>query len=327
MKKLNEASNIAISYKANIGTRYPAVAQKGNVGAKYIYAEQLRNNQKETHILRGSSGNVTTPVLRLVGEAAGHTQTWEYSGRSNKWFVGTKPNKTNWAKQIARVNIKTKGGYHNSNTDFPRLAYLDRAGAEKDHCPTPDSMERAEAALSPSYDLFLLATVEKDGTGHFIIYDANVINSKLDNVESNNGYVDLRSIKVKDDDKNYNSFTIANLLGTNSDSIVNSIQGYDIDDDGNIYISSQKYPTYDGTYRVHHKQIVKIPYYARNDQSQWVTVNLSNNPGPIDIPGKHTELEGLQVTGYNHCYLTVAYHQGTDLTTVSNDIYEVSWDD
>ncbi|MCH4003631.1 MAG: class III bacteriocin [Lactobacillus crispatus] len=50
----------------------------------------MRNNQKEIHVLRGYAGNVTTPVVTMYGSAGGHTQTWEYSGRSGKWFVGTK---------------------------------------------------------------------------------------------------------------------------------------------------------------------------------------------------------------------------------------------
>lgn len=172
-----DATNIRILDRFDMNTGYRAVVQKGNVGSKYVYGLQLRNNQTETHVLRGFRGNVTTPVLTLVGAAAGHTQTWEYSGRSGKWFVGTK-NKNKWASQIARADIRYKS-YASSNTEFPRLAYLNRAGNPEDQC-SGDEMERAEVAVSPDYSMLLIATIENNGTGHFSIYDLNVINNALD---------------------------------------------------------------------------------------------------------------------------------------------------
>ncbi|CDI41292.1 Putative uncharacterized protein [Lactobacillus helveticus CIRM-BIA 953] len=36
----------------------------------------------------------------------------------------------------------------------------------------------------------MLATVEYDGTGHFILYDADVINNELDKIAAGKGYVD-----------------------------------------------------------------------------------------------------------------------------------------
>lgn len=322
MTQMKEAVNVSVKHAADLNTNYMAVVQKGNVGSKYIYAEQLRNNQTENHILRGYAGNVTSPVLSLYNNAGGHSQTWEYSGRSNRWFVGTKPRtdtQTLWDKQVARVNIKENGGAHYSNTDFPRLAYLDRAGAEKDHCANPNDMERSEAAVSPSYSKFLIATIETDGTGHFIIYNMDKINNLLDEVEETKDYVDLRKVSCLE------SFTVKNFAGDGA--VLNSVQGYDLDDAGNIYISSQLAPDFkNGKYTAHHKQIVKIPTYARENVSQWETVNLSAN-GKLDISGEHTELEGIQILNENHCYLTVAYHAnvGGKNKTVSNKIFEVSW--
>lgn len=128
------------------------------------------------------------------------------------------------------------------------------------------------------------------------------INEKLDE-KGNSEDVNLETVKYED------SFIIDNLYGDDNNSIVNSIQGYDLDNDGNIYISSQKAPDFDGSYYAHHKQIVKIPYYARSKESedQWRAVNLSEF-GDLDIPGKHSEVESIQIIGENHCYLTVAYH-------------------
>ena len=96
-------------------------------------------------------------------------------------------------------------------------------------------MTHAEAAVSPNYKKFLIATIENNRIGHFTIYDLDKINQALD-----------KSGKYKDvslDGFEYeNSFTINNLYGNAEDAVVNSIQGYDLDNDGNIYISSQKAP-------------------------------------------------------------------------------------
>nr|WP_310591880.1 helveticin J family class III bacteriocin [Lactobacillus amylovorus] len=60
---------------------------------------------------------------------------------------------------------------------------------------------------------------------------------------------------------------------------------------------------------------------------QWENVNLSAFRG-LDISGEHTEVESIQIIDENHGYLTVAYHAnvGGKNKTVSNKIYEISWD-
>lgn len=315
MVDMRQATNISASHTADLNTGYMAVAQKGNVGSKYIYAEQLRNGQHEIHVLRGYAGNVTTPVVTMYGSAGGHTQTWEYSGRSGKWFVGTKPG-PKWDKQIARVDISPLGKVFYSNTDMPRLAYLNRAGS---YTFAGTELYRAEAAVSPDYSKFLLATVDTSGNGYFTIYDNNLINNELDSVEYSNGYVNLGEVSYLE------SFMVPGFVGT-----VTSIQGYDLDNNGNIYVSSQLAPD-TLAHKYYSKNIFKIPTFARTDIANWLKVDLDNNAGPINIYGQgmHTELEGIQILDENHCYLTVAYHKtvGGKNKTVSNKIYEVSWNE
>lgn len=319
---MRQAFNISVSHTADLNTGYLAVAQKGNVGSKYIYAEQLRNDQHDIHVLRGYAGNVTTPVVTMYGSAGGHTQTWEYSGRSGKWFVGTKPT-PKWDTQIARVDISSMGRVYYSNTDFPRLAYLNRAGDLR----KPDGstyagsdMKRSEAAVSPDYSKFLVATVDNSGNGYFTIYDNNLINNELDNVEYNNGYVNLGNVSYLE------SFVIPGFY----EDVKSSIQGYDIDNAGNIYVSSQVSPD-TLSHKYYPKNIFKIPTYDRLTTSNWLQVDLSKYAGPINIYGQgmHTELEGIQILNENHCYLTVAYHKTVsgENKTVSNKIYEVSWNE
>lgn len=329
MKHLNETTNVNILSQFDIGTGYKAVVQKGNVGSKYVYALQLRRGA--TTILRGYRGsNINNPILELSGQAGGHTQTWEYAGnriksdgnpRSGQWFVGVKPSHNDpnydWAKQIARIDIRYTSGSHTDNTEFPRLAFLSYAGS----APFGgDSMTHAEAAVSPDYTKLLIATIENGETGHFTIYNLDEINRSLDN--AGKGYVSLEGFPYQD------SFTVSNLYGEGQDNIINSIQGFDLDNDGNIYISSQLHPSLNGgSWTTHHKQIFKIPYYAHYDQSQWSAVNLSAFKG-LDISGHHSEVESIQIIGENHGYLTVAYHANVygENKTVLNRIYELSWD-
>lgn len=203
----------------DVSTGHKSVIQKGNVGETYDYGLQLWRDQLDTYVFRGTRGNLTNLVLKLVGQAAGHTQTWEFSGESGKWFVGVKPTKEHWAKQIARVDIRSlkASKTYDSNTAFPRIAYLDQAGEPKDYCQSPENFKRAEAALSPDYTKMLIATMENDGTGHFVIYNAKMINQALDDTSID--YVDLR------DKQKYPceySFTISNF----DDLMNNSVQGY-----------------------------------------------------------------------------------------------------
>ena len=56
-----------------------------------------------------------------------------------------------WDKQIARVDINPLGKVFYSNTDLPRLAYLNRAG---NYNFAGTELDRAEAAVSPDYSKF-----------------------------------------------------------------------------------------------------------------------------------------------------------------------------
>lgn len=338
MKPLIETTNVTINNTFTVTTGHPSVIQKGNVTKSNIYGLQLWDNGKNIRVYCGpksSSSTLNKLIFNGTSLAGGHTQTWEFSGRSNNWFVGTKPkdldNNVLWDLQIARVDITKKTNY-TSNTDFKRLAALNTGG------PFPygkningRTLQRAEAALSPDYSTMLIATVDNYGTGYFTQYStSSTIHSELDKVPE---YVDMSTVPyIKE-----KSFKIDNFYNKDggADVIVNSIQGYDLDNEGNIYISSQQSPTINkdtGKFTSHHKQIVIIPNYAYNDTNQWRSVNLSAF-GKLDIPGKHSELEGIQIIDKNHCYLTSAYHIAkkyknkriyysyTDL----NRIYELRW--
>ncbi|BDR61160.1 hypothetical protein KIM322_14210 [Lactobacillus xylocopicola] len=97
---------------------------------------------------------------------------------------------------------------------------------------------------------------------------------------------------------------------------IGSIQGYDLDDNNNIYISSQ----YSGE---KDRNIYKIPWGA-STPGQWEQIPLTSETA-LNLPGYSTELESVQVISENDLYLTVAYHRNTDNKTTRNRIFEVTW--
>lgn len=335
---MRETANVSNNGEFSLDVGHHSVVQKGDVGQSYIYALQLRDNQSSTYVLRRrKTGGSFSTILDLHGSAAGHTQTWAYAGPNN-WFIGTKPKGT-WAIQIARVNIKNNGGYHNTHYDFPRLAHLDRAG----NMEYTGSLTRAEAAVSSDHTKFLLVTVDSNGKGYFTIYNLAAINEALDSVQYNDGanrYFDISNISPSDI---VDEFTIEKLYSKNvndTNYILHSLQGFDVDNDNNVFISSQKAPIIDpstGRFpkgNTFHKEILVIPAGARYDQKQWTNVNLSAS-GVIDQPGtgRHTEVEGIQAIDANNAYLTVAYHikkynsstRQYDSYTDYSTIYKLSW--
>ncbi len=300
-----ETSNVSNDGEFSLNISHHSVVQKGDVGQSYIYALQLHDTEASTYVLRRSKkGNVFSNILDLHDSAAGHTQTWAYAGPNN-WFIGTKPS-GGWAIQIARVDIKNNGGYHYTHYDFPRLAHLDHAG----NMQYTGSLVRAEAAVSSDHTKFLLVTIDSNGKGYFTIYNLSAINDALDSVKNNDGkhrYYDIGYISSSDI---IDKFTIDKLYSGNvSDTnyVLHSLQGFDLDNDNNVFISSQKAPKIDpktGKFpksQTYHKEILVIPAHARGDQSQWTNVNLSAS-GVIDKPGTgcHTEVEGIQAINANN---------------------------
>lgn len=327
------------------------VVQKGNVGSSYIYALQLLNDQNDAMVYRAKKGesfkSIPTVVngqkneitlnnvrqkscLYLKGEtsanmtqaAGGHTQTWEYAGspkdnnKNGGWFIGTKPKsskKPKWDTQIARVPFHA--AYYTHNTELPRISNLNAAGRNFEINYPGDNLVRAEAAVTPvtpdgRYKMLLIATVDKAGTGYFSLYDLSEINAALNAA----GTSDVNLAKHPIGGNAKKAFKIPGFVDE-----VKSIQGYDIDNNLNIYVSSERAPKGSSAPR----SIVKIPW-GTTDSNSWDKIDLRNNKN-LDINGFYTEFEGIQVIGENNLYLTIAYHDANTGTTKNNRIYRVNW--
>lgn len=308
-----------LEYKLVNNKNEQRVVQKGNVTKNNCYSLLLCKGQTfvyKNNIQNTSSVTLNSKVLTLTNTAAGHTQTFEYANQSGAWFIGTKGKKQSkedkyaWDTQIARVQIPASQAI-SSNTKLPRLSYLNRAGIGKKidqngnfrDTFTGNDLLRSEAAVSPgsNYDRFLLATVDTAGNGYFFLYRLADINNALN--KAGTADVNIETIPC------LQYFAIPKI--TDQEKGIGSIQGYDLDDQNNIYISSQK--SGDDI-----RHLYKIPWGVSN-KKHWTDIPL----GAIDVAGYSTELEGVQVLEENDLYLTVAYHRNTDGKATQSRIFRI----
>lgn len=302
---------------------YDRVVQKGNVGTSYVYALQLYRGH--TCVLRGRRNDNSSTVkvnrsqeVDLTGSAGGHTQTWEYAGSAAQnnfngdWFVGTKGQRASdgydWDIQLARIHFPTSA---NDNTHLVRLSHLNQVGT----AGFDGAAYRTEAAVTPDYRRLMIVALDDSKNAHFGLYDLATINSRLNGVQtsgSKQGHVPLNEVT------SLASFTIPTI--TNN---IPSLQGFDIDNRNNIYVSCQPHPTAEAGQRGP-RQIVKIPW-GETESSNWYVANYNGYNSDLDISGYYTEFEGVQVIDEDSLYLTVAYHDiSKGLLTDKNKIFKIS---
>lgn len=169
-------------------------------------------------------------------------------------------------------------------------------------------IKRVEAAVSPNYKYLMIATVWTDNSGHFGLYELPKVNALLNG--NPGGNVTVSELKQCQADE---VIDIDNFVGR-----IGSIQGYDIDDNFNVYVSSQYAP---GTSSDRTGKIVKFNW---NQPEAWDTRDLTNDSRlKQNFQNAETEFESIQVIGENHLYLTVAYHNNG--STVGNQIFDIRW--
>lgn len=318
---------VKVSLLYELENLHHVVVQAAYVDGESVYALQLLHKQTDIAVYHGNARGKKVyfdphfPHVYLTDKAGGHTQTFTYSGSGHKWYIGTKHQKsghTLWDIQIARVDLDVYPIQHDSNTQMVRLSHLNRAGATYGDGSVQYEgklYERMEAAVSPDLQTFLVATIDRNHVGHFAIYDNNLIQEKLDEAEASHANVNIEDIPC------LGAFTIPHF----NQYPLKSIQGYAIDNDANIYVSSQPSPK-PGLFG-HYKQqspreIVKIPW-GEADSKKWSVADLDREK-VLDQFGFATEFEGIQVSASGDLYLTVAYHAKDNGTTLKNRIYRIS---
>lgn len=304
------------------------VAQVGAVNDNHIFALQLLHSARDVLVYRKHAGltkNVDYGEPHLVLTGFGHTQTWVPANGDDEFFVGAKPNSSNWTTQIARVKYpKLLLENYSSNTQLPRLSHLNRAtDAEYDG---HNHLHRVEASVSPNGKYFLIAAIWDDGSGHFALYDLNEVNQALDaNGTKNMPITDLHCL----DAFHIDHFDNPSVSPAEEEpALIDSVQGYAIDNDKNIYISDQLSPKIDhatGTVTTWSRKIIKFAWGETNSDN-WQVAMIDG----IDLPERYSELESIHVNAPDDIYLTVAYHQKYvkngefKLRTLENQIFHIN---
>ena len=207
---------------------------------------------------------------------------------------------------------------------MPRLSHLNRA------TDVPydghNHLHRVEASVSPNGKYFMIAAIWDDDSGHFALYDLNEVNQKLDeNGTTNTPITDLHCLSAFHID-NFDHPSVA--PSEEAPQMIDSVQGYAIDDDKNIYISNQLSPKIDhatGEVTTWSRKIVKFPWGETNPEN-WQVAMIDG----IDLPDRYSEVESIHVQVPDDIYLTVAYHQKYvkdgefKLRTLENQIFHIS---
>lgn len=263
----------------------------------------------------------TSRRVVLSGSAGGHTQTWEYAGSVDEnnnnggWFIGTKGQRQegssyDWDIQLARVKFPTTAS---SNTELTRLSHLNRVGSEQHVDFDGTYLLRTEAAVTPDYSKLMIVAIDTSYNAHIGLYDLAAVNAELNKKEASHGHVPLTDLTCE------KAFIIEKINASNK---IPSLQGFDIDNKYNIYVSCQKNPSTSGN--SYPRQIVKIPW-GESSSDGWYSAEFNGYNSTLDEAGYFTEFESIQVIDDNSLYLTVAYHNSNspDLTTEKNKIFKL----
>lgn len=317
----------ALAYRLN--GMHHVVAQVGAVQDNHVFALQLLHSARDVLVYRkglglGLSKNIDYNQPHLVLSGFGHTQTWVPANEKDEYFVGAKPNSSNWTTQIARVKYpKILTDTYTSNTQLARLSHLNHATdlPYDGH----NHLHRVEASVSPNMKYFMIASIWNDGSGHFALYDLNEVNQQLDkNQTKDTPIMDLNCLSAF----HINKFDNPSLKPTQEQAnIIDSVQGYAIDNDKNIYISNQLSPKIDhatGKVTTWSRKIIKFAWGETNNDN-WQIYMIDG----IDLPERYSELESIHVNNDQKIYLAVAYHQKYikdgefQLRTLENQIFEI----
>lgn len=177
---------------------------------------------------------------------------------------------------------------------------------------------RVEIAVSPNKNYLLIAPIDSGGKQFFLLYDYNMF-KKYVNGCSNKGTINLKDIPLLDNFA-IDRFVIGSETGKSVNFKFDSVQGYAIDNDKTIYISSQKAPNKKGKGHSLAK-IICIPWNSyqtrtvlRIDPTDDIyltdAVEKAKDERLLVLP----EVEAYQIVDENQGVLAITWHilQATD---------------
>lgn len=272
----------------------------------------------------------------------GHTQTIYVI--NNKIITGCnyhhkKMNGTKWCQDFLVVDTNDHSQYKTITNIFGVVAKL--ADNHKD-----ELNYRNELAITPDLKHIVFCPIDATGKQWFLLYDYQNIANALAKIP-NGQTLDLTKIDLQD------SFSIdefSRAFNKNqqvSYPILDSIQGYAIDNDLNLYISSQKAPSNDSMNQlkldaennpveltaenVSHPKILMIPWNHANNQLKYYFDNLlkfddklAKHVNQIQDELALSEMEAIQFLPQNNALLvSVTWHlikKQLDLKKIALDL-------
>lgn len=221
--------------------------------------------------------------------------------------------KSLYSKSFTKGLNATNFNEYDSQIILSELINLNYAG---DFKLSETNITESRITIAPDYGSFLLLIIDSRGNAYFILYDLNEFNDLLD--QSSNNFLSLKEIDY-----------LSEFKITDFKNIVGSFQGFGIDNDLNIYISSE-YPPTVKSYFSHDRKIIKISW-DRNEPSDWRILDLSSD-NALDHEHCTTEFKNIQVIHENDLFLTVAYYKlkideklNRFVEQICNGVFEIKW--
>lgn len=272
----------------------------------------------------------------------GHTQTLYVI--NNKIITGCnyhhkKMNGTKWCQDFLVVDTNDRSQYKTITNIFGVVAKLaDNHKGELNY--------RNELAITPDLKHIVFCPIDATGKQWFLLYDYQNIANALAKIP-NGQTLDLTKVNLQD------SFSIdefSRAFNKNqqvSYPILDSIQGYAIDNDLNLYISSQKAPSDDSMNQlkldaennpveltaenVSHSKILMIPWNHANNQLKYYFDNLlkfddklAKHVNQIQDELALSEMEAIQFLPQNNALLvSVTWHlikKQLDLKKIASEL-------
>lgn len=286
------------------GLNAVVVQTAATVGKHKYVLQRLHNNSVIYRSVKNRKHKTTFSYKsQLYLNNFGHTQTLIHLNSRN-WLVGCHPRQAgnyNWSTELAVVPYpKHKDRVINSYHCLAHLTNLKSATDLSEAKRRP--IIRSEAAISPNHKLLLIATIDTKNTGNFAVYHFSTIKHRLNKAKrSSHKSVNLANTQP------ISAFHIKHFYGDR----VNSVQGYALDNEKNIYISEEL----NSNNKTSHN-IIKFAWDDTNPD-QFKRYHLINSHWkPYRI-----ELEGIELKN-NTLYVSTAFHTHKQ-ANLENKIYRI----
>lgn len=185
---------------------------------------------------------------------------------------------------------------------------------------------RVEMSVSPDLKYLLIAPIDSSGTQYFLLYDYATFKQNL-NKCPDKGVINLKNIPLLDE-FDINKFAVGSEINTDMDDVkFDSVQGYAIDNDKTVYVSSQKGPKHYDRWLKSQAKLIRIPWKAyANKINMRIIPTVDNTLFDAIIKSKDEklrafpEVEAYQIIDDKYGILSITWHiiHPTDYEHIEN---------